>query len=111
MPASNAYKETHSEYEKVVWLSPLLRHRIIVCNDEIQYIYQIKDGLNNWRGVSFHTEYSSLHRRYPDLDLMGCPLNGPNLLSNERRKLLGALVEAVEAPVESSQGLDVGLGS
>ena len=111
MPASNAYKETHGCYDKVVWLSPLLRHRVIVCNDDIQYIYQIKDGLNDWRGVSFHTEYSSLHRRYPDLDLMGCPLNGPNLLSNERRKLLGALVEAVEAPAESGEDLDVGLGS
>ena len=61
----------------------------------------IKDGKDDWRGQSFHTEWGSLHRRYPDLDLMGCPLDGPNLLSNERRKLLGALVEALGSPWDS----------
>ena len=110
MPANNAYKECHGEYDKVVWLSPLLRHRVIVCKDDIQYIYQIKDGKDDWRGVSFHTDWSSLHRRYPDLELMGCPLDSPNILSNERRKLLGAPVEALQGPAESGQGLDVGLG-
>lgn len=108
MPASNVYKETHGDYEKVVWLSPLLRHRVIVCKDDIQYIYQIKDGKDDWRGVSFHTDWSSLHRRYSDLELMGCPLDGPNLLSNERRKLLGNAVEALRSPVESDQDLDLG---
>lgn len=111
MPASNAFKECHGDYEKVVWLSPLLRHRVIVCKDDIQYIYQIKDGKNDWRGQSFHTEWGSLHRRYPDLDFMGCPLQSPNMLSNERRKLLGAAVEAVQGPVDSAQDLDVGVGS
>lgn len=103
MPASNAYKECHGEYEKVVWLSPLLRHRVIVCKDDLQYIYQIKDGLNDWRGQSFHTEWSSLHRRYPDLALMGCPLNTPNMLSNERRKLMETAVEALGSPAESGE--------
>ena len=107
MPASNAYKECHGEYDKVVWLSPLLRHRVIVCKDDIQYTYQIKDGKNDWRGVSFHTDWGSLHRRYPDLDLMGCPLDSPNMLPNEKRKLLDALVEAVEGPAESGEGVDV----
>ena len=111
MPANNAYKECHGEYDKVVWLSPLLRHRVIVCRDDIQYIYQIKDGKNDWRGQSFHTEWGSLHRRYPDLDLMGCHLDGPNLLSNERRKLLGAAVETLESPAESGEDVDVGIGS
>ena len=109
MPTSNAYKETHGDYDKVVWLSPLLRHRVIVCNDDIQYIYQIKDGLNDWRGVSYHTEWGSLHRRYPDLDLMGCPSDSPNILSNERRKQLSEPVEAEEDSVET--GEDVGQGS
>ena len=111
MPASNAYKECHGDYEKVVWLSPLLRHRVIVCKDDIQYIYQIKDGKDDWRGQSYHTDWSSLHRRYPDLDLMDCPLDGPNLLSNERRKLLGAAVETLEGPAESGEDVDVGIGS
>ena len=56
MPTSNAYKECHGDYEMVVWLSPLLRHRVIVCKDYIQYIYQIKDGKDDWRGVSYHTD-------------------------------------------------------
>jgi hypothetical protein len=33
------------------------------------------------------------------------------MLSNERRKLLGALVEAVEVPVESGEDVYVGMGS
>ena len=111
MPANNAYKECHGEYDKVVWLSPLLRHRVIVCKDDIQYIYQIKDGKDDWRGQSFHTEWGSLHRRYPDLELMGFPSDSPNMLSNERRKLLGAFVEPVEGPAEEGQGLDIGIGS
>ena len=111
MPVSNAYKECHGEYDKVVWLSPLLRHRVIVCKDDIQYVYQIKDGKDDWRGVSFHADFGSLHRRYPDLDLMGCPLKSPNMLSNERRKLLGAPVEALQGPAESGQGMDLGMGS
>ena len=111
MPASNAYKECHGEYDKVVWLSPLLRHRVIVCKDDIQYIYQIKDGKNDWRGQSFHTDWSSLHRRYPDLELMGCPLGTPNMLSNERRKLLGAAVETLESPAGLSEDVDLGMGS
>jgi hypothetical protein len=111
MPANNAYKETHGDYDKVVWLSPFLRHRVIVCKDDIQYIYQIKDGKNDWRGQSFHTEWSSLHRRYHDLDLMGCPLKSPNRLTNERRRLLDAFVEAVEGPAEEGQNLDIGMGS
>ena len=108
MAANNAYKETHGEYDKVVWLSPLLRHRVIVCKDDIQYIYQIKDGKDDWRGVSYHTEWSSLHRRYPDLELMGCPLQSPNMLSNERRKLLVAAVETLESPAESDVDADLG---
>jgi hypothetical protein len=111
MPANNAYKETHGEYDKVVWLSPLLRHRVIVCKDDIQYIYQIKDGKDDWRGVSYHTEWSSLHRRYPDLELMGCPLQSPNMLSNERRKLLVAAVETLESPAGLSEDVDLGMGS
>ena len=111
MAANNAYKETHGEYDKVVWLSPLLRHRVIVCKDDIQYIYQIKDGKDDWRGVSYHTEWSSLHRRYPDLELMGCPLQSPNMLSNERRKLLGAAVETLESPAGLSEDVDLGMGS
>lgn len=111
MLANNAYKECHREYDKVVWLSPLLRHRVIVCRDNIQYIYQIKDGKDDWLGVSFHTDWGSLHRRYPDLELMGCPLNTPNMLSNERRKLLGAAVETLESPAESGEDVDVGIGS
>jgi hypothetical protein len=111
MPASNAYKECHREYDKVVWLSPLLRHRVIVCKDDIQYIYQIKDGKDDWRGVSYHTEWSSLHRRYPDLELMGCPLRSPNMLSNERRKLLGAAVETLKSPAGLSEDVDLGMGS
>ena len=111
MPASNAYKECHGDYEKVVWLSPLLRHRVIVCRDYIQYLYQIKDGKDDWRGVSFHTDWSSLHRRYPDLELMGCPLDGSNFLSNERRKLLRAALEALESPVGLSEDVDLGTGS
>ena len=110
MPVSNAYKECHGDYEKVVWLSPLLRHRVIVCKDDIQYIYQIKDGKDDWRGQSYHTEWGSLHRRYPDLDLMGCPLQFPNMLSNERRKVLGVAVEAVKGPAKEGQDLDVGIG-
>lgn len=109
MPTSNAYKECHGDYEMVVWLSPLLRHRVIVCKDYIQYIYQIKDGKDDWRGVSYHTDWSSLHRRYPDLDLMGCPPGSPNMLSNERRRLLDAFVEAVEGPAEEGQDLDIGM--
>lgn len=109
MPARNSEKECHGDYDKVVWLSPLLRHRVIVCKDEIQYIYQTKDGKDDWRGQSYHTEWSSLHRRYPDLDLMGCPLDGPNLLSNERRKLLGAAIETQGSP--AGLGEDVGLGN
>ena len=111
MAANNAYKECHREYDKVVWLSPLLRHRVIVCKDDIQYIYQIKDGKDDWRGVSFHTDWGSLHRRYPDLELMGCPLDTPNMLSNERRKLLGAVVEAVKRPTDLGEDVDVGIGS
>lgn len=111
MPASNKNKECHRDYEKVVWLSPFLRHRVIVCRDDIQYIYQIKDGQNDFRGVSYHTEWGSIHRRYPDLDLMGCPLDTPNTLSNERRKLLGASVEAVRSPAKSNEGVDVGKDS
>ena len=111
MAANNAYKETHGEYDKVVWLSPLLRHRVIVCKDDIQYIYQIKDGKDDWRGVSYHTEWSSLHRRYPDLELMGCPLQSPNMLSNERRKLLVAAVETLESPAGLSEDVDLGMGS
>jgi hypothetical protein len=111
MPANNAYKETHGDYEKVAWLSPLLRHRVIVCKDDIQYIYQIKEGKNDWRGVSFHTGWGSLLRRYPDLELMGCPLDGPNLLSNEIRKLLGAAVETIEGSAESGEDVDLGTGS
>ena len=111
MPANSAYKETHGEYDKVVWLSPLLRHRLIVCKDNIQYIYQTKDSLNDWRGQSYHTDWSSLHRSYPDLDLMGCPLNTPNMLSNERRKQLSEPVEAVEDSVETGEDVDVGMGS
>jgi|GEM_PF-1456559 len=111
MPASNAYKECHGDYDKVVWLSPLLRHRIIVCQYDSQYIYQIKDGKDDWRGVSYHKDWGSLHRRYPDLELMGCPLDGPNLLSNERRKLLGAAVETLESPAGLSEDVDLGMGS
>ncbi len=111
MPASNAYKETHGEYDKVVWLSPLLRHRVIVCKDDIQYIYQIKDGKDDWRGVSFHTDWSSLLRRYPDLELMGCPLDSLNMLSNERRRLLGVAVEALGSPVGSGENVGVGIHS
>jgi hypothetical protein len=83
----------------------------IVCKDEIQYIYQIKDGLNDWRSVSYHTDWGSLHRRYPDLDLMGCLLDSPNILSNERRKLLGAAVETQESPVGSGENVGVGIRS
>ena len=96
MQVSNAYKQCRGDYEKIVWLSPLLRHRIIVCKDDIQYIYQIKDGKDDWRGVSYHTEWGSLDRRYPDLNLMGCPLGSLNMLSNERRRLMGAAVEGKE---------------
>lgn len=111
MPASNAYKECHGDYQNVVWLSPLLRHRVIVCDKDTQYIYQIKDGKHDWRGVSFHTDWTSLHSRYPDLELMGCPLQSPNMLSNERRKLLGALAEPLEGPAESGEDVDLGTGS
>ena len=93
MPARNSEKECHGDYDKVVWLSPLLRHRVIVCKDDFQYIYMIKDGKDDWRGASFHTDWGSLHRRYPDLELMGCPLHSPNMLSNERRKLRGAVLK------------------
>ena len=103
MPASNAYKETHGDYEKVVWLSPLLRHRVIVCNDDTQYIYQTKDGKNDWRGVSFHTDWGSLHRRYPDLELMGCPSGSPNMLTSERRKVLGVAVETLSESLRGCQ--------
>jgi hypothetical protein len=71
----------------------------------------MKDGLNDWRGASFHTDWSSLHRRYPDLELMGCPLQSPNMLSNERRKLLGAAVETLESPAGLSEDVDLGMGS
>ena len=111
MAASNAYKECHGDYDKVVWLSPLLRHRVIVCKDDIQYIYQIKDGKYDWRGASFHTDWSSLHRRYPDLELMGCSLQSPNMLSNERRKLLAVAVETLESPAGLSEDVDLGMGS
>ena len=80
MPASNAYKECHGEYDKVAWLSPLLRHRVIVCKDDIQYIYQIKDGKDDWRGASFHTDWSSLLRKrsldptFCDLRISASPL-------------------------------------
>jgi hypothetical protein len=89
----------------------LLRHRVIVCKDDIQYIYQIKDGKNDWRGQSFHTDWGSLYRRYPDLELMGCPLQSPNMLSNERRKLLVAAVETLESPAVLSEDVDLGMGS
>lgn len=104
-------QETAFDYEAAVWTCQLLPYRIIACRDRIQYIYMIKDGKDDWRGVSFHTDWSSLHRRYPDLELMGCPLDGPNLLSNERRKLLGAAAETLEGPAESGEDVDVGKGS
>jgi hypothetical protein len=111
MAADNEWKERHNDYGMVVWLSPLLRHRVIVCNDSIQYIYQIKDGKDDWRGKSFHVEWSSLHRRYPDLELMGCPLQSPNMLSSERRRLMHASVELMRGPAESNDALDQGIGS
>ena len=41
---------------------------------------------------------------------MGCPLQSPNMLSNERRKLMGAAVEAIESPAGLGDGVDVGMG-
>lgn len=111
MVADNEWKERHNDYGMVVWLSPLLRHRVIVCNDSIQYIYQIKDGKDDWRGKSFHVKWSSLHRRYPDLELMGCPLQSPNMLSSERRRLMHASLESLGGPAESHVALDQGMGS
>ena len=61
--------------------------------------------------MSFHTDWGSLHRRYPDLELMGCPLQSPNMLSNERRKLLGVAVETLGSPAESGEDVDLGMGS
>ena len=107
MAADNEWKERHNDYGMVVWLSPLLRHRVIVCNDSIQYIYQIKDGKDDWRGKSFHAEWSSLHRRYPDLELMGCPLQSPNMLSSERRRLLRVSAEPLGGPAESHVAPDL----
>ena len=109
MAADNEWKERHNDYGMVVWLSPLLRHRVIVCNDSIQYIYQIKDGKDDWRGKSFHVEWSSLHRRYSDLELMGCPLQSPNMLSGERRRLMNAPVEPLRGPAESNDAPDLGM--
>lgn len=109
MAADNEWKERHNDYGMVVWLSPLLRHRVIVCNDSIQYIYQIKDGKDDWRGKSFHVDWSSLHRRYPDLELMGCPLQSPNMLSSERRRLLRVSAEPLEGPAEPNDAPDLGM--
>lgn len=111
MAADNEWKERHNDYGMVVWLSPLLRHRVIVCNDSIQYIYQIKDGKDDWRGKSFHVEWSSLHRRYPDLELMGCSVQSPNMLSSERRRLMHASVEPLGGPAESGVVPDLGMRS
>ena len=57
--------EKHNDYP-ALWYSDCRFYRIIRCPDNIQYILQ-RFSRPDWRGFSYHVEWSSIVYRFGDL--------------------------------------------
>ena len=80
--------ETSFIYENKAWECALLPYRIIVCKDHIQYIVQLREQ-TMCRNLSYHMNWCSIAKRYPQLAMAGLPKNSPELLEDEvRRKVV-----------------------
>lgn len=58
----NPYPEKHMGYPEL-WVADCGKFRIIRCKDDIQYIIQ-KYSKPDWRGLSYHVNWSSILQRY-----------------------------------------------
>ena len=74
--------ETSFNYDNTVWECVLLPYRIIVCNDGIQYIVQLREEIK-YRNLSFHMNWSGIAKRYPQIAMAGLPDDSPGLLEDE----------------------------
>ena len=80
--------ETSFIYENKAWECALLPYRIIVCKDGVQYIVQLREQ-TMYRNLSYHMNWGSIAKRYPQLAMAGLPKNSPELLEDEvRRKVV-----------------------
>ena len=77
--------ETSLTYENKVWECTLLPYRIIVCKDHIQYIVQLQEH-TMCRNLSFHLNWGSIAKRYPQLAMAGLAEQSPEMLEDEVRR-------------------------
>mgnify|MGYP003650052932 CR=1 FL=1 len=77
--------ETSLTYENKVWECTLLPYRIIVCKDHIQYIVQLQEH-TMCRNLSFHLNWGSIAKRYPQLAMAGLAEYSPEILEDEVRR-------------------------
>ena len=93
--------ETSFIYENKAWECTLLPYRIIVCKDAIQYIVQLREQAM-CRNLSYHMNWGSIAKRYPQLAMAGLPENSPELLEDEvRRKVVRLNKKPADREVES----------
>jgi len=77
--------QTSLNYEYKVWECTLLPYRVIVCKDHIQYIVQLQEH-TMCRNLSFHLNWGSIAKRYPQLAMAGLAEQSPEMLEDEVRR-------------------------